>query len=160
MLRCVARWPFRLRRSCSNIILFLSGLHLAAVGVSFATSLLWIRRHTIRVNVTARWLLRREMALEEVTVVPLLWIPSILASFTYGAAISNGQPSASWLFMSVALFMLGSTFNTYSELERKWWKARPENKVCRTASTTTTQSNINVTMHHHHQQKLLNNNIT
>ena len=90
------------------------------------------RRNTVRVNVTARWLLKREMAWEEITFVPLVWMPAILSSFTYGAAVGNSQQTAAYssqLMLSVALFGIGSWLNTFSELQRKWWKARPENKV-------------------------------
>ena len=79
-----------------------------------------------RLNVMARWLLPRELATEELTIVALVWVPMILASNTYGAALH--QPESAQLLAAAATYVGGSILNSFSELQRKWWKARPENK--------------------------------
>merc|ERR1719446_271359 len=37
--------------------------------------------YMIRLNVMARWLLKRELAIEEITVVILVWLPAIMGSY-------------------------------------------------------------------------------
>lgn len=77
-----------------------------------------------RLLVMARWLLPRELAMEELTFVMLIWLPSIFASFVYGCCSISG--TTQWT--ACALYACGSWMNSCSELQRKCWKARPENK--------------------------------
>ena len=98
--------------------------------------------YMVRLNIMARWLLPRELATEELTVV-ILWISSILASVALGAA-SKGVISKVEIILSVLLYSIGSWLNTWSELQRKWWKARPENKgKCYTFGLFSLSRNIN-----------------
>ena len=83
-----------------------------------------------RLNLMARWLLPRELSTEELTFVMLVWLPSILASFTYGTIQSSGETGLTSIQLSFASagYLGGSFLNTFSELQRKWWKAKAENK--------------------------------
>ena len=97
-----------------------------------------------RLNVMARWLLPRELATEELTIVALVWVPMILASYTYGATLH--QPESAHLLAAAAAYVGGSFLNSFSELQRKWWKARPENKGrCYTLGLFSLARNINYT---------------
>ena len=95
--------------------------------------------YMIRLNFMTRWLLNRELSIEELTIVILVWIPGILASFSLLAQQSKedsaGVVSSSYSMMmqqhivAIILYSTGSFVNTYSELQRKKWKERhPENK--------------------------------
>mmetsp|Transcript_18267 Transcript_18267/g.40662 ORF Transcript_18267/g.40662 Transcript_18267/m.40662 type:complete len:231 (-) Transcript_18267:173-865(-) len=99
--------------------------------------------YLLRVNVMARWLLPRELAQEELTVVPL-WILSILASYSLGAIRLTEEMDAPVMGVSTLLYVLGSWLNSWSELQRKWWKALPENKGrCYTRGLFSLSRNIN-----------------
>ena len=98
--------------------------------------------YLLRLNAMARWLLPRELAMEELTVV-IVWVTSILASYVAGALLSGTLGVVDGL-ISVSLYCLGSWLNTWSELQRKWWKARPENKGrCYTLGLFSLSRNIN-----------------
>lgn len=100
--------------------------------------------YMIRLNAMARWLLPRELAVEEITFVILVWLPSILVSFSLSAAASVEELMGWELAFSASLYSAGSWLNTYSELQRKWWKARPENKGrCYTQGLFALSRNIN-----------------
>ncbi|KAL3905797.1 MAG: hypothetical protein SGILL_009531 [Bacillariaceae sp.] len=71
------------------------------------------------------WLLPRELAIEELTGVILIWVPSILASFVFAARPSD---SKILLPLSILVYATGSFLNTYSEYERKIWKQKPSSK--------------------------------
>uniref|UniRef100_A0A7S4V2K2 Steroid 5-alpha reductase C-terminal domain-containing protein n=1 Tax=Alexandrium monilatum TaxID=311494 RepID=A0A7S4V2K2_9DINO len=81
----------------------------------------------LRLNVMARWLLPRELAMDEPTVVPL-WITSILASYSLTAICCTEVISPPAMLLSTFFYFLGSWLHTWSELQRKWRKAKPENK--------------------------------
>jgi len=81
--------------------------------------------YIVRLNVMSRWILQRELALEEVTFVILIWVPSIMGSYVIAA--KDGISSVALLAASI-LYLLGSYLNTYSELQRKIWKRHPSNK--------------------------------
>lgn len=83
--------------------------------------------YLLRVNAMARWLLPRELGQEELTIVPL-WISCILASYALGAIHVETEMSVLSMMLSVGIYLVGSYLNTWSELQRKWWKAKPENK--------------------------------
>lgn len=95
-----------------------------------------------RLNIMARWLLPRELAMEELTVV-IVWLLSILASISVGAALHNDISNAELLF-STLFYAVGSWLNSWSELQRKWWKDRSENKGrCYTLGLFSLSRNIN-----------------
>mmetsp|Transcript_22235 Transcript_22235/g.35828 ORF Transcript_22235/g.35828 Transcript_22235/m.35828 type:complete len:243 (+) Transcript_22235:149-877(+) len=79
----------------------------------------------LRLNLMSLWLLKRELAVEELTLVILIWIPAILSSFVFSLNETNSKLV---LVLSLAIYLFGSFLNTYSELERKWWKSKPENQ--------------------------------
>ncbi|CAJ1385398.1 unnamed protein product [Effrenium voratum] len=98
--------------------------------------------YLLRLNAMARWLLPRELALEELTVV-MLWLLTIFTSFALGAS-HRGAMSAPELALAVGLYSLGSWLNTWSELQRKWWKQLPENRGrCYTQGLFALSRNIN-----------------
>merc|ERR1712087_62908 len=82
----------------------------------------------VRLNLMARYLLPREIAIEELTFVILVWIPAILASFVPPAVTSAGDVGGVTLAFSVAAYAAGSYLNTASEYERKVWKDNPEHR--------------------------------
>lgn len=80
--------------------------------------------YMIRLNIMSRWLLHRELGMEELTFVILLWIPSIMGSYVMLAKdVSNIG-----LVVATTFYVLGSYLNTYSELQRKIWKGDPSNR--------------------------------
>ena len=120
-----------------------AGLPVAAatdrVGILFAFGLIYL----LRLNVMARWLLPRELAQEELTVVPL-WVLSILASYSLGAIRLTEEMTTLAMGVSILLYVLGSWLNSWSELQRKSWKAMPENKGrCYTRGLFSLSRNIN-----------------
>jgi len=82
--------------------------------------------YMVRLNLMSRWLLPRDLALEEITFVTLVWIPLILASFALAAVTKNEISCAEFGFALLA-YGFGSYLNTWSELQRKWWKEQPQN---------------------------------
>jgi len=96
--------------------------------------------YMIRLNIMSRWILQRELGTEELTVVILLWLPSIMGSYIALAVnVSNGI-----LAVASILYGLGSYLNTYSELQRKHWKSYPNNKGrCYTLGLFSLSRNIN-----------------
>ena len=82
--------------------------------------------YMVRLNIMARWLLPRELSTEELTVV-VVWICSILASIVVGTALQGAMNNVE-VVISFIFYFVGSWLNSWSELQRKWWKARPENK--------------------------------
>jgi Protein of unknown function (DUF1295) len=78
-----------------------------------------------RLNAMSLCMLKRELAVEELTFMILVWIPSILASFVFASHPTN---SRILLFVSLGLYLLGSNLNTYSEYERQPENQQPENK--------------------------------
>jgi len=99
--------------------------------------------YMLRLNLMARWLLPRELAMEELTVV-IAWILCILLSYTAGALSKEGSISSGVVALSILLYCFGSWLNTWSELQRKWWKLKPENKGhCYTLGLFALSRNIN-----------------
>jgi len=124
---------------------FVSPAHTLRIGALAAFGAVYYAR----LNTMARWLLPRELALEEVTFVALVWIPGILASFVVGAAATSSNSkshdlSPLQLWSIAAAYGAGSWLNTWSELQRKWFKARPVNKGrCFTGGLFAWSRNIN-----------------
>ena len=96
-----------------------------------------------RLNFMTIYLLQRELALEELTVVMLLWLPSILGSFVYLSSEDSDLTCTESIIL-VAMYLLGSFLNTYSEYQRKIWKRDPKNKGrCYTMGLFAWSRNIN-----------------
>ena len=76
--------------------------------------------YMIRLNVMSRYLLRRELSIEELTIVVLIWLPSIMASFVL-LSTDFDLHSAECAGI-ITLYLFGSCLNTLSELQRKIWK--------------------------------------
>lgn len=81
--------------------------------------------YMLRLNLMSCWLLQRELAIEEMTFVILVWVPAILASFVFAARPTDSKII---LILSLILYLTGSYLNSYSEYERKIWKQRPSSK--------------------------------
>ena len=96
--------------------------------------------YMIRLNLMSRWILKRELAIEEVTFVILIWLPGIMASFVFfSKEVSNIQ-----LVVSIVVYVLGSYLNSWSEIERKIWKEDTQNKGrCYTLGLFSLSRNIN-----------------
>merc|ERR1711933_446755 len=96
--------------------------------------------YMIRLNIMSRWLLPRELGMEELTVVMLLWLPAIMGSYIFLAKnVSNVG-----LVVALIMYAFGSYLNTYSELQRKVWKQDPNNKGrCYTLGLFSWSRNIN-----------------
>ena len=96
-----------------------------------------------RLNFMTIYLLQRELALEELTVVMLLWLPSILGSFVYLSSEDSDLTCTESIIL-VAMYLLGSFLNTYSEYQRKIWKRDPRNKGrCYTMGLFAWSRNVN-----------------
>ena len=113
-----------------------------------------------RLNLMSSWILPRELSIEELTFVILIWIPSILSSFVLLAvnpeyidsdSSSNDKTSVTVtklviISLSIILYVAGSFLNTYSELQRTWWKkSTTENNKgrCYTGGLFSSSRNIN-----------------
>ena len=64
-----------------------------------------------RLNMMARFLLPRELALEELTFVNLVWIPAILASFAIPSAACDTDIGLVPSVLSLGMYMAGSYLN-------------------------------------------------
>merc|ERR1712232_741271 len=96
--------------------------------------------YMIRLNIMSMWLLKRELGMEELTVVILVWLPAIMGSYV---ALAK-HVSIYILVAASILYALGSYLNTYSELQRKIWKKAPNNKGrCYTLGLFSLSRNIN-----------------
>lgn len=80
----------------------------------------------LRMGFTLLVLLKRRIPWEETVSVPMAF-----ALYYVGFALF-AYPSSAPLnavdFLGIALFLVGSFLNTYSELQRHFWKQRPENR--------------------------------
>lgn len=79
-----------------------------------------------RMGFTAWYLLRRKMPWEEALTVPLAF-----ALYYVGFAVlvlPTSSPLGWWDGLGVLVFCAGSFLNTYSELQRHWFKSNPSNK--------------------------------
>ena len=93
-----------------------------------------------RLILMSRWILKRELAIEEITFVIFVWIPSILASFVF---LSKGVTNVQLVISSI-VYLLGSYINSWSEIERKIWKEDSRNKrKCYTHGLFSLSRNIN-----------------
>ena len=96
--------------------------------------------YIVRLIIMSRWILKRELAIEEITFVIFVWIPSILASFVF---LSKGVTHVQLVISSI-LYLFGSYINSWSEIERKIWKEDTRNKRrCYTQGLFSLSRNIN-----------------
>ncbi len=88
----------------------------------FSCSLIYF----LRLSVTLFYLMRRRMrGSEMLSVAGAVFIFSVGISY---AGRNTEIPLATWDWIAVLLYLFGSFLNTGSELQRHWWKMRPENK--------------------------------
>merc|ERR1719291_1211092 len=94
----------------------------------------------VRLNIMSAWILQRELMIEELTFVILIWLPAIMGSYIVLAK----DTSALGLVIASVLYVLGSFLNTYSELQRKIWKRDRDNQGrCYTLGLFSLSHNIN-----------------
>ena len=100
--------------------------------------------YILRVNVMMRCLLSREVALEEILFVLPVFVAGLMASFALGSVGCDADISVGAAVGSASLYAGGSYLNSGSELERKRWKKRPQNKgKCYTVGLFSLARNIN-----------------
>ena len=100
--------------------------------------------YILRVNVMMRCLLSREVAMEEILFVLPVFVAGLMASFALGGTGCDADISVGAAVGSASLYAGGSYLNSGSELERKRWKKRPENKgKCYTVGLFSLARNIN-----------------
>jgi len=88
----------------------------------FAAALIYF----LRVLVTTFYLLNRKMGWGEATLISV-WVVIIELLYAILGGV-NSRPAGLVTVLGVALYVAGSFLNTGSELQRKRWKERPENK--------------------------------
>eukprot|EP00005_Dracoamoeba_jomungandri_P013120 CAMPEP_0174263730 /NCGR_PEP_ID=MMETSP0439-20130205/19830_1 /TAXON_ID=0 /ORGANISM="Stereomyxa ramosa, Strain Chinc5" /LENGTH=158 /DNA_ID=CAMNT_0015349241 /DNA_START=220 /DNA_END=693 /DNA_ORIENTATION=+ len=72
------------------------------------------------------YLLRRAMSWDEILgAFPMIVVVLFLVAFFGGTSTTEVSILD---FLAFALYLLGSYLNSYSELQRHWWKKNPENK--------------------------------
>ena len=84
----------------------------------------------IRLLITFFYILQRKVSWEEVWGL-LIYVGLIeIGLLLVGSGAFRDHPvSLGWLDgIALVLFLLGSFLNTFSEMQRKWWKANPVNK--------------------------------
>ena len=100
--------------------------------------------YILRVNVMMRCLLSRVVSKEEILFVLPVFVPGLMTSFALGANGCDDDISIFLAIPSVILYVIGSYLNSGSELQRKRWKSRPENKgKCYTEGLFSLARNIN-----------------
>lgn len=115
-----------------EVILSAQAVSLAVMGIVYMG----------RLNIMSRWLLKRELSMEELTFVMLIWLPSILASYVFLAR--EDKTSTLLVLLSFSIYLLGSFLNTYSEYERMVWKKDEANRGhCYTIGLFAFSRNIN-----------------
>ena len=97
--------------------------------------------YIIRINIMSGWLLQRELGMEELTFVILVWLPLIMGSYV----ILAKDVSDIGLVVASILYILGSYLNTHSEMQRKKWKEGDPNRKgrCYTLGLFSWSRNIN-----------------
>mmetsp|Transcript_9131 Transcript_9131/g.12688 ORF Transcript_9131/g.12688 Transcript_9131/m.12688 type:complete len:228 (-) Transcript_9131:346-1029(-) len=99
--------------------------------------------YMLRLNLMTRVLLKRELSIEELTFVILIWLPSIMGSFALMATTDVDLTTIDCI-ITTAMYLFGSYLNTYSELQRKIWKGDVKNKGrCYTKGLFSLSRNIN-----------------
>ncbi len=88
----------------------------------FAAALIYF----LRVLVTSFYLLKRKMGWGEAVLISV-WVAIIDLLFAWLGGV-NPRATGLVTVLGVALYIAGSFLNTGSELERKRWKERPENR--------------------------------
>ncbi len=90
-----------------------------------AAALYWVR-HAI----TLFYLLQRKIEWSEVITLAMMIGTLEIVFFLVGLGVFRGHaiPLRALDYFAIFLVLFGSFLNTYSELQRKWWKQKPENK--------------------------------
>ena len=125
--RNIVRENIFLVESIATVVVFAYFTLDAAVSLRTMLSVAFALIYYSRLNIMARFLLPRALAIEEITFVMLVWLPAILGTYGY-ASVNSGEVSTGIAVAAVSLFAVGSFFNSFSEYQRKVWKDRPENK--------------------------------
>eukprot|EP01006_Ploeotia_vitrea_P054761 TRINITY_DN67923_c2_g1_i1.p1 TRINITY_DN67923_c2_g1~~TRINITY_DN67923_c2_g1_i1.p1 ORF type:complete len:250 (+),score=-7.32 TRINITY_DN67923_c2_g1_i1:45-794(+) len=100
------------------------GLTLCAFGVIY-----WLR-----LQLMMYFMLPRQIALDELVAVGFIFQPLIHGSFGYCSqhfahtGLTNFATSDVGFLVALVMYIVGSVFNTLSELQRTWYKAKPCNK--------------------------------
>jgi protein-S-isoprenylcysteine O-methyltransferase Ste14 len=81
----------------------------------------------LRVNITVSYLVQREFGWGEATIIGA-WIAFIHVLFAYLGGTNPKAISSAVVTIALVLYGAGSVLNTGSELQRKWWKDRSENR--------------------------------
>jgi steroid 5-alpha reductase family enzyme len=86
--------------------------------------------YLVRHGITLFYLLKRRVAWSEA-----IGLGCFLILFEVGFCVlaagmlrSAAAPIGGVDYIAIALVLVGSFLNTYSEMQRKWWKDKPENK--------------------------------
>ncbi len=89
---------------------------------------LWLFGITLwlRMTFTGLYLLRRRFGWEEFW--PVLFASAVYQLGFAALGTTNPKPVGTLAVLSIGLYLLGSFLNTYSELQRKRFKDRPENQ--------------------------------
>jgi len=98
-----------------------------------------------RVLITLFYLLPRNLAVDEAVVVGIMMDLTYIAFAILACGVTSSVPVFGVVdYIAVVLILTGSFLNTYSELQRKWWKADPQNKgKCYTGGLWTLATHIN-----------------
>lgn len=92
----------------------------------FAAVVLYWLRH----GITLFYLLQRKVDWSEVLPLSLflMFLEPSFCLLASGVTRSNPAVVDIWLYVALALIVVGSYLNTASEVQRKWWKKNPANK--------------------------------
>lgn len=100
--------------------------------------------YIIRVNFMTRYLLSREISKEEIYFVFPVFVPIIMTSFAIAGTVSNSNMILAETLFSIGFYATGSFLTSGSEIQRKLWKQKPENKgKCYTEGLFSLSRNIN-----------------
>ncbi len=80
----------------------------------------------IRMLLTIFYLLKREMPWKEAFTIPIAFSFYYLGFTLF--ALNTEKSLTWWDFLFVLLFLFGSFLNSFSELQRHWWKKNPLNQ--------------------------------
>eukprot|EP00357_Protocruzia_adherens_P014593 CAMPEP_0115013216 /NCGR_PEP_ID=MMETSP0216-20121206/25261_1 /TAXON_ID=223996 /ORGANISM="Protocruzia adherens, Strain Boccale" /LENGTH=249 /DNA_ID=CAMNT_0002382543 /DNA_START=119 /DNA_END=868 /DNA_ORIENTATION=- len=98
-----------------------------------------------RILITMFYLLSRNLAVDEIIMVSIMMNLTYIGFAILACGVTSGAPTFGVIdYIAVVLILSGSFLNTYSELQRKWWKADPQNKgKCYTGGLWTLATHIN-----------------
>lgn len=86
--------------------------------------------YAVRLTITLVYLLQRRFGWFETLGLGLTVMVFEIGCCLLAAGLTRGVPVApGWVdAVAISLVLAGSYLNTYSEMQRKWWKDRPENR--------------------------------